>query len=108
MKNSLFYCLALVLIIGCQPLEKNGYISIKNWTNAPITDLKITYISAQKTYSLGTLYPYSEYKYAINYEQHNEDSIIFSYVEALLHKDLKCKAPLIEPNLRRNLGKWST
>ncbi len=28
--------------------------------------------------------------------------------EALLHKDLKCKAPLIEPNLRRNLGKWST
>ncbi|MBQ0858617.1 hypothetical protein KBW96_14880 [Acinetobacter baumannii] len=29
-------------------------------------------------------------------------------VEALLHKDLKGKAPLIEPNLRRNLGKWST
>lgn len=27
---------------------------------------------------------------------------------ALLHKDLKGKAPLIEPNLRRNLGKWST
>ncbi len=27
---------------------------------------------------------------------------------ALLHKDLKCKAPLIDPNLRRNLGKWST
>ncbi|MFH3898836.1 hypothetical protein WDA48_07840, partial [Acinetobacter pittii] len=25
---------------------------------------------------------------------------------ALLHKDLKGKAPLIEPNLRRNLGKW--
>ncbi|MCQ1027891.1 hypothetical protein [Acinetobacter baumannii] len=29
-------------------------------------------------------------------------------LRALLHKDLKCKAPLIEPNLRRNLGKWST
>ncbi|WP_166739957.1 hypothetical protein [Acinetobacter haemolyticus] len=28
--------------------------------------------------------------------------------KVLLHKDLKCKAPLIEPNLRRNLGKWST
>ena len=28
--------------------------------------------------------------------------------EALLHKDLKCKAPLIDPNLRRNLGKWAT
>ena len=27
---------------------------------------------------------------------------------ALLHKDLKCKAPLIELILRRNLGKWST
>ncbi|EPG34007.1 hypothetical protein ABTC58_15980 [Acinetobacter baumannii] len=25
-----------------------------------------------------------------------------------IHKDLKCKAPLIEPNLRRNLDKWST
>ena len=33
---------------------------------------------------------------------------IFASVKALLHKDLKCKAPLIEPNLRRNLGKWST
>ncbi len=32
----------------------------------------------------------------------------FCSQEALLHKDLKCKAPLIEPNLRRNLGKWST
>ncbi len=31
-----------------------------------------------------------------------------SVQKALLHKDLKCKAPLIEPNLRRNLGKWST
>ncbi|MRA04262.1 antibiotic acetyltransferase, partial [Acinetobacter lwoffii] len=29
-----------------------------------------------------------------------------SFRSALLHKDLKCKAPLIEPNLRRNLGKW--
>ena len=28
--------------------------------------------------------------------------------KALLHKDLKCKAPLIELNLRRNSGKWST
>jgi inorganic pyrophosphatase/exopolyphosphatase len=32
----------------------------------------------------------------------------FLFYTALLHKDLKCKAPLIEPNLRRNLGKWST
>ena len=32
----------------------------------------------------------------------------FNRTSALLHKDLKCKAPLIEPNLRRNLGKWST
>ncbi|OVM32575.1 benzoate transporter, partial [Acinetobacter baumannii] len=30
----------------------------------------------------------------------------FDFYLALLHKDLKCKAPLIEPNLRRNLGKW--
>ena len=33
---------------------------------------------------------------------------IYSIQRALLHKDLKGKAPLIEPNLRRNLGKWST
>ncbi|WP_427927730.1 hypothetical protein [Acinetobacter guillouiae] len=33
---------------------------------------------------------------------------VFNLQKALLHKDLKCKAPLIEPNLRRNLGKWST
>ncbi len=33
---------------------------------------------------------------------------VLYFVVALLHKDLKCKAPLIEPNLRRNLGKWST
>ena len=32
----------------------------------------------------------------------------FIVAMALLHKDLKCKAPLIELNLRRNLGKWST
>ena len=34
--------------------------------------------------------------------------ILIVHPTALLHKDLKCKAPLIEPNLRRNLGKWST
>ena len=33
---------------------------------------------------------------------------LLEFEMALLHKDLKCKAPLIEPNLRRNLGKWST
>ncbi|MEZ7290444.1 hypothetical protein ACBB12_00005 [Acinetobacter baumannii] len=35
-------------------------------------------------------------------------NILKELITALLHKDLKCKAPLIEPNLRRNLGKWST
>ena len=35
-------------------------------------------------------------------------SLLVQFLMALLHKDLKCKAPLIEPNLRRNLGKWST
>ena len=34
--------------------------------------------------------------------------MLYHLTKALLHKDLKCKAPLIEPNLRRNLGKWST
>ncbi|WP_312080386.1 hypothetical protein [Acinetobacter schindleri] len=81
MKNRLFYYLALILLVGCQPFENNGYISIENKTTNPITDLKITYMSAQKTYNLGTLYPHSEYKYAINYEQHNEDSIRLSYFD---------------------------
>ena len=35
------------------------------------------------------------------------DDFLYKNV-ALLHKDWKCKAPLIELNLRRNLGKWST
>ncbi|WP_180038074.1 hypothetical protein [Acinetobacter sp. YH16052] len=35
-------------------------------------------------------------------------SFFAQFQVTLLHKDLKCKAPLIEPNLRRNLGKWST
>ena len=38
----------------------------------------------------------------------NEINDDLQFEVALLHKDLKCKAPLIEPNLRRNLGKWST
>ena len=45
-------------------------------------------------------------------EQNNamdtKNPLDFWYPSALLHKDLKCKAPLIELNLRRNLGKWST
>ncbi len=45
------------------------------------------------------------------YTQLSQDEryeIYASLKMTLLHKDLKCKAPLIEPNLRRNLGKWST
>ncbi|EOT7397059.1 hypothetical protein ACWJ7G_000779 [Acinetobacter baumannii] len=40
----------------------------------------------------------------------NRDNTVFHFwlPMALLHKDLTCKAPLIEPNLRRNLGKWAT
>lgn len=52
---------------------------------------------------------------AMNLKAVQENGLYLRYIEnqdefiwALLHKDLKCKAPLIEPNLRRNLGKWST
>ncbi len=51
-------------------------------------------------------------KYGISYrelqEMLAEQGVNVDHTTALLHKDLKCKAPLIEPNLRRNLGKWST
>ncbi|WP_436661947.1 hypothetical protein [Acinetobacter sp. P1(2025)] len=55
-------------------------------------------------------------EYVFSGEQGKLDSITvvaqlcpeFTAAMALLHKDLKGKAPLIEPNLRRNLGKWST
>ncbi|NKS47136.1 hypothetical protein [Acinetobacter lwoffii] len=104
MKNSLFYCLVLFLLIGCQPFEKTGYISIKNQTYYPITDLKITYISAQKTYSLGTLYPYSEYKYAINYEHHNEDSIKLSYLDKSDKKINHEVAPYVAKYDKKNYG----
>ena len=49
-----------------------------------------------------------------SYEQLRAEDKIYKrqnvgwFVRALLHKDLKCKAPLIDPNLRRNLGKWAT
>lgn len=47
----------------------------------------------------GTDYFQTEKNYGFMYE-------IDLYLKwALLHKDLKCKAPLIELNLRRNLGK---
>ncbi|TDA56052.1 hypothetical protein ETP77_16150 [Acinetobacter baumannii] len=48
--------------------------------------------------------------FSINNTQYNVKFRVraFYLYTALLHKDLKCKAPLIEPNLRRNLGKWST
>ncbi|WP_171265725.1 thioesterase family protein, partial [Acinetobacter baumannii] len=42
----------------------------------------------------------------VQYYRYIESSRILYMEKALLHKDLKCKAPLIEPNLRRNLGKW--
>ena len=44
----------------------------------------------------------------VKVQQLSDQERIKQLERALLHKDLKCKAPLIEPNLRRNLGKWST
>ncbi len=44
----------------------------------------------------------------IQWSLYQREQIGCEIESALLHKDLKCKAPLIEPNLRRNLGKWST
>ena len=50
-----------------------------------------------------------EQQQILNDEAHDTLYLLKAELEsALLHKDLKCKAPLIEPNLRRNLGKWST
>ena len=46
--------------------------------------------------------------YRFQFEPAQKSHVILYPEGALLHKDLKCKAPLIEPNLRRNLGKWST
>ena len=65
-------------------------------------DFDIDYISHNK---LGEKTSNSEFDRRIKaqivkFKSHHEG--------ALLHKDLKCKAPLIEPNLRRSLGKWST
>ncbi len=44
----------------------------------------------------------------VNSQHQSIQALTSELSAALLHKDLKCKAPLIEPNLRRNLGKWST
>ena len=39
-----------------------------------------------------------------DFDQNLLNERVAQFREALLHKDLKCKAPLIESNLRRNLG----
>jgi len=48
------------------------------------------------------------YKYSVIYEKEAYNLFQGYFPTALLHKYLKGKAPLIEPNLRRNFGKWST
>ena len=77
-------------------------MSQKKWGSADA--YKITYISAQKTYSLGTLYPYSEYKYAINYEHHNEDSIKLSYLDKSDKKINHEVAPYVAKYDKKNYG----
>ncbi len=64
MKNSLFYCLVLFLLIGC----------------------------------------HSEYKYAINYEHHNEDSIKLSYLDKSDKKINHEVAPYVAKYDKKNYG----
>ena len=60
--------------------------------------------------TLGSNFSYSEDLQNLGFlwTQAISHYLVLDSVVALLHKDLKYKAPLIEPNLRRNLGKWST
>lgn len=63
---------------GCS--DQKGYIVIKNESSVPVTNVTVNYISPRKSYVLGTIYPKSLYKYAINYD-HNETSIHVSYFD---------------------------
>ena len=88
-----------------------------NWEFAP--NYKLSLVGshqqrlpiAQELYAQGKHYATKTIQHGnpdLDAEKSNNLEVGFHFEGALLHKDLKGKAPLIEPNLRRNLGKWST
>ena len=84
--------------LGYYGLEQDGFkllMPIKKKKNLPLFDVEKKYNKM-----IG--------KIRVVIEHINSQLKTFRILRALLHKDLKCKAPLIEPNLRRNLDKWST
>ena len=86
-------------------LEK---ISIENYLSLDPTPTTILDINGTLSTSDTTAYKINGVSIFDSTGTSRKLTISFEKQTALLHKDLKCKAPLIEPNLRRNLGKWST
>ena len=97
-----------VVALLCERLRKERlYLEITQADVAGIGVNTVSNLEAGRNVSFENLvrinYQLSRIIYCINLIPST-----FEIQRALLHKDLKCKAPLIEPNLRRNLGKWST
>ncbi|MCJ9203891.1 hypothetical protein K5F07_19695, partial [Acinetobacter baumannii] len=82
-------------------LFNDFWVKASEYINSDLdTRLKITSINLEKNQRAAIEFNRSFYTLKSIL---NEFDLYFN--RALLHKDLKCKAPLIEPNLRRNLGK---
>ena len=82
---------------------KKADIQKQNIFQHELLDYNVTLESKEDNQALGIIQ-----KFVVDNVIKQPEIQILDYKGALLHKDLKCKAPLIEPNLRRNLGKWST
>nr|WP_252726060.1 hypothetical protein [Acinetobacter indicus] len=84
-------------------LENNGALLI-GWVD------EINSIYKDTTDINGSYAVIKDFKNKLSFfcDQFGSRTLWYYLDKALLHKDLKCKAPLIDPNLRRNLGKWAT
>ncbi len=98
---------------------RNGLENILIKYSLFLSDVFILYHGVQEKFNIEQVVDYENAKIIMIFGDLSIEKLLdnldklsnlqYLYIlEALLHKDLKCKAPLIEPNLRRNLGKWST
>ncbi|OTR61911.1 hypothetical protein CAT47_12880 [Acinetobacter baumannii] len=120
MKNYLIGLVISLGLTGCVVLPNIDYSQpkverfnpVKNWISVDSASVKDmpngNEIFKLKGGSEVYVFRYQDEWALLTPASDKQQWINFRYLWALLHKDLKCKAPLIEPNLRRNLGKWST
>lgn len=78
-KNILILAFSGIFLNGCG-IDKKGFITIKNESDSPITNVAIHYVAPNINDVLGTINPKSSYIYAINYK-YNETAIQLVYFD---------------------------